>query len=72
MINGFNPWVDNRPVIDPRTQNVPSPDTDDAVEWWYEQADADLNRVINILANLASKGVKWANDLGDRLIADLG
>lgn len=51
--------------------NVPVPNTDENRDWWLEEADADIERVFNILANLQSKGVKWAGTLFDYIAEEL-
>lgn len=46
---------------------VPVPNTEAAEDWWFVQAEEDLDRVLAMLAQLEKVGVPWVHGLLDKI-----
>lgn len=60
-----------RPATRPEIKGLPVPNTPENEEWWYNQAEKDLDAVITALELLEKTGLKWATDLAMWLIREV-
>jgi hypothetical protein len=51
----------------PEVKGLPVPNNPDAIDWWQDQLDEDINKTLARLAALEAKGVKWAGWLFNKL-----
>ena len=54
-----------------KDNGVPVPNNEDAIEWWIQQAEEDVDKVLGILAHLQTKGMDWVDKLIDVLAVEL-
>jgi hypothetical protein len=51
----------------PTVKGVPIPNCSEALEWWYVQAEEDLDRTLSLLTKLEALGKEWVNNLLNKI-----
>ena len=62
-------YIVEAPIND--VKEVPVPNSEEAIDWWYNQMTKDSDAVFNILLRLEKIGIAWVGSLAHRLINDM-
>jgi hypothetical protein len=54
-------------VVPARVVGVPVPNNEEAIEWWLQQAEDDIDRVLGLLSDMERLGKGWASKLIDQI-----
>lgn len=67
ICNGNRGLLGSYKATMPSVGGFPVPDNDNALEWWYSQAEEDIDKVLVILSMIEKHGKAWVHDLVDKI-----